>query len=127
VEHLAPDGAGSVLRHLCQLYAISVTPGAAPAEQSREAVRAAKLAQVQRNIEQHLADKALSPVQAAAATTPSCATCACPRSLCARVAFVTGDTLGAAASGFLAHAGRPILEKPFVPAELRRLMAELVR
>ena len=34
--------------------------------------------------------------------------------------------LGAAAGGFLARAGRPILEKPFVPAELRRLMAELV-
>jgi two-component system NtrC family sensor kinase len=46
--------------------------------------------------------------------------------LAARIAFVTGDTLGAAAGGFLAHAGRPILEKPFVPAELRRLMAELV-
>jgi PAS domain S-box-containing protein len=46
--------------------------------------------------------------------------------LSARMAFVTGDTLGAAAGGFLARAGRPILEKPFVPAELRRLMAELV-
>jgi len=45
--------------------------------------------------------------------------------LCQRTAFVTGDTLGAAASGFLARAGRPIVEKPFVPAELRRLMAEL--
>ena len=43
----------------------------------------------------------------------------------ARVAFVTGDTLGPAAGGFLVHAGRPILEKPFLPAELRRLMAEL--
>jgi hypothetical protein len=39
---------------------------------------------------------------------------------------VTGDTLGAAGSGFLARVGRPTLEKPFVPAELRRLMAELV-
>jgi two-component system NtrC family sensor kinase len=46
--------------------------------------------------------------------------------LCARIAFVTGDTLGAAAGGFLAYAGRPILEKPFVPAELRRLMTELM-
>jgi two-component system NtrC family sensor kinase len=45
--------------------------------------------------------------------------------LCPRMAFVTGDTLGAAAGGFLARAGRPILEKPFVPAELRRLMDEL--
>jgi hypothetical protein len=47
--------------------------------------------------------------------------------LCLRVAFVTGDTLGAVAGGFLARAGRPILEKPFVPAELRRLMTELAR
>jgi two-component system NtrC family sensor kinase len=45
--------------------------------------------------------------------------------LCARTAFVTGDTLGAAAVGFLSRAGRPTLEKPFVPAELRRLMLEL--
>jgi two-component system NtrC family sensor kinase len=45
--------------------------------------------------------------------------------LCSRIAFVTGDTLGAAAGDFLARARRPILEKPFVPAELRRLMAEL--
>ena len=46
--------------------------------------------------------------------------------LCARTAFVTGDTLGAAAGAFLAHSGRPSLEKPFVPADLRRLMAELL-
>ena len=45
--------------------------------------------------------------------------------LCARIAFVTGDTLGVSAGGFLARSGRPVLEKPFVPAELRRLMAEL--
>jgi two-component system NtrC family sensor kinase len=42
-----------------------------------------------------------------------------------RMAFVTADTLGAAAGEFLAHANRPFLEKPFVPAELRRLMGEL--
>jgi PAS domain S-box-containing protein len=42
-----------------------------------------------------------------------------------RVAFVTADTLGAASGEFLAQANRPILEKPFVPAELRRLMGEL--
>jgi two-component system NtrC family sensor kinase len=46
--------------------------------------------------------------------------------LCARTAFITGDTLSASADRFLARAGRPILEKPFVPAELRRLLAELV-
>jgi len=43
-----------------------------------------------------------------------------------RVAFVTGDTLGATAGSFVARLGRPVLEKPFVPAELRRLMAVLV-
>jgi PAS domain S-box-containing protein len=46
--------------------------------------------------------------------------------LCARIAFVTGDTLGVSAGGFIARSGRPVLEKPFVPAELRRLMAELM-
>ena len=45
--------------------------------------------------------------------------------LCARTAFITGDTLSASAGRFLARAGRPILEKPFVPAELQRLVAEL--
>jgi len=43
----------------------------------------------------------------------------------ARTAFVTGDTLGAAAGAFLAESGRPVLEKPFLPTELRRLIAEL--
>jgi two-component system NtrC family sensor kinase len=42
-----------------------------------------------------------------------------------RIAFITADTLGAASGEFLAHANRPFLEKPFVPAELRRLMGEL--
>lgn len=46
--------------------------------------------------------------------------------LCARTAFITGDTLGAAAGGFLTRVARPILEKPFVPTELRRLLAELL-
>ena len=45
--------------------------------------------------------------------------------VCARTAFITGDTLSASAGRFLARAGRPILEKPFVPAELQRLVAEL--
>ena len=43
-----------------------------------------------------------------------------------RLAFVTADTLGEAASRFLAHAGRPVLEKPFGPAELRRVLAALL-
>jgi two-component system NtrC family sensor kinase len=45
--------------------------------------------------------------------------------LCARVGFVTGDTLGSASEGFVARAGRPVLEKPFVPAALRQLVAEI--
>ena len=43
-----------------------------------------------------------------------------------RIAFVTGDTLGAESAGFIARSGRPFREKPFVPAELRRLTADLV-
>jgi two-component system NtrC family sensor kinase len=42
-----------------------------------------------------------------------------------RIAFVTADSLGAASADFLAQAHRPILEKPFLPAELRRLMGAL--
>ena len=42
--------------------------------------------------------------------------------LCRRTAFVTGDTLGHAAGGVLARAGRPVLEKPFLPETVRRLV-----
>jgi PAS domain S-box-containing protein len=45
--------------------------------------------------------------------------------LCARTAFITSDTLSASSLRFLARAGRPILEKPFVPAELRELLVKL--
>ena len=45
--------------------------------------------------------------------------------LMTHTAFVTGDTLGAAAWAFLAQSGRPVLEKPFLPSELRRLITEL--
>jgi len=45
--------------------------------------------------------------------------------LCGRVGFVTGDTLGSATEGFVARSGRPVLEKPFVPAALRRLVADI--
>jgi two-component system NtrC family sensor kinase len=45
--------------------------------------------------------------------------------LCARVGFVTGDTLGSASEGFLARAARPVLEKPFMPSSLRQLLAEI--
>jgi CheY-like chemotaxis protein len=44
----------------------------------------------------------------------------------ARTAFVTGDALGQAAGGFLAGSGRPVLEKPFLPEEVHRLVAALV-
>ncbi len=45
--------------------------------------------------------------------------------LCARSAFITADTLSAASHRFLSRAGRPILEKPFVPADLRHLLSQL--
>jgi CheY-like chemotaxis protein len=46
--------------------------------------------------------------------------------LCARVAFVTGDTLGHASERFLADARRPLLEKPFLPSDVRRVIDELL-
>ena len=45
--------------------------------------------------------------------------------LCRRTAFVTGDALSRAAGGFLARSGRPVLDKPFVPEEVRRLVVVL--
>ena len=45
--------------------------------------------------------------------------------LCARTAFVTGDALGQAADEFLAGSGRPVLEKPFLPEEVHRLVVAL--
>lgn len=41
-----------------------------------------------------------------------------------RVAFVTGDALGVAASEFLSRCGRPVLEKPFSRAGVLRVAAE---
>ncbi len=41
-----------------------------------------------------------------------------------RVAFVTGDTLGVDAVRFLARSGRPVMEKPFTRASVKRLLAE---
>jgi PAS domain S-box-containing protein len=46
--------------------------------------------------------------------------------MCTRTAFITADTLSASSHRFLARAGRPILEKPFVPADLRQLLAQLL-
>jgi two-component system NtrC family sensor kinase len=42
--------------------------------------------------------------------------------LARRTIFVTGDTLGPATGRFLAECGRPVIEKPFVPEEIRRLV-----
>lgn len=43
--------------------------------------------------------------------------------LAERTLFVTGDALGAAAGRFLAESRRPVLEKPFTPADVVRLVA----
>ena len=43
----------------------------------------------------------------------------------ARVVFVTGDTLTTASRDFVAACGRPVIEKPFLPSEVRRVVAEL--
>jgi two-component system NtrC family sensor kinase len=43
----------------------------------------------------------------------------------ARVVFVTGDTLTTASRDFVAACGRPVIEKPFMPNEVRRLVTEL--
>jgi PAS domain S-box-containing protein len=44
----------------------------------------------------------------------------------ARVVFVTGDTLASALREFVSESGRPVIEKPFMPNEVRRIVAELV-
>jgi CheY-like chemotaxis protein len=43
-----------------------------------------------------------------------------------RVVFVTGDTLASASREFVSESGRPVIEKPFLPSEVRRVVAELV-
>jgi PAS domain S-box-containing protein len=42
-----------------------------------------------------------------------------------RVVFVTGDTLASALREFVTRSGRPVIEKPFLPSEVRRIVAEL--
>ncbi len=42
--------------------------------------------------------------------------------LARRIAFVTGDTLGPAAGRFLARSGCPVVEKPFAPADIARVV-----
>lgn len=39
-----------------------------------------------------------------------------------RIVFVTGDTMTGSLDGFLKETGLPVLEKPFTPAEARRLV-----
>jgi PAS domain S-box-containing protein len=45
----------------------------------------------------------------------------------ARVIFVTGDTLATALREFVDESGRPVIEKPFLPSEVRRVVAELAK
>lgn len=45
--------------------------------------------------------------------------------LAARVGFVTGDTMSPQVRSFLDAAGRPILEKPISPVELRRVVLSI--
>lgn len=42
--------------------------------------------------------------------------------LTARIVFVTGDTLGPAAGRFLADSGAPVVEKPFTPTDIWRVV-----
>ena len=46
--------------------------------------------------------------------------------LAERMIFITGDTLGATLSGFLSECRRPYIEKPFVPADVRRVIARAI-
>ena len=46
--------------------------------------------------------------------------------LARRTVFVTGDALGPAARLFLDGCDRPVIEKPFAPAEMRRIVAGLL-
>jgi PAS domain S-box-containing protein len=43
----------------------------------------------------------------------------------ARVIFVTGDTLASTLRDFVAASGRAVIEKPFVPSDVRRVVDEL--
>lgn len=45
--------------------------------------------------------------------------------LVGRMAFATGDTLGHTAARFLADLGRPVLEKPFTPEAVHRLLEQM--
>lgn len=45
--------------------------------------------------------------------------------LAARIGFITGDTMSAQARRFLDESGRPCLEKPVSPADLRQLVRQM--
>jgi two-component system NtrC family sensor kinase len=45
--------------------------------------------------------------------------------LLGRIGFVTGDTLGQTAAGFIARTGCPVLEKPFTGKAVRALLEQL--
>ena len=45
----------------------------------------------------------------------------------ASLGFMTGDTLSKRVSDFLSSAGRPYLEKPITPNDIRELIARLMR
>jgi two-component system NtrC family sensor kinase len=41
------------------------------------------------------------------------------------IAFLTGDMLASALRDFVSRSGRPVIEKPFLPGEVRRIVAEV--
>jgi len=43
----------------------------------------------------------------------------------ARVVFVTGDTLASELREFVCRSGRLVIEKPFLPSEVRRVVADV--
>jgi PAS domain S-box-containing protein len=49
------------------------------------------------------------------------------RHLVEKTMFVTGDALGPVAGQFLAECRRPVLEKPFTPAEVARVLNEILQ
>ena len=72
-------------------------------------------------------DAILSDVRMPDLDGPALYSVVCDRhpELLSRMAFVTGDTMSPAIRRFLDDAGRPYLEKPVMPAELRGLIARL--